>query len=66
MSGQTLNLVTPLVAQLGVGGVGGLAVRYAVKKVAKLAAFITGLAFLLLQYLAYKDIISINYGALEA
>ena len=66
MSEQTPSIITPLVAQLGVGGLGGLAVGYAIKKVAKIFAFIIGLAFLLLQYLAFKDIISINYGALEA
>lgn len=66
MSEQTPSLITPLVTQLGVGGIGGLAVGYAIKKVAKIVAFIIGLAFLMLQYLAFKDIISINYGALEA
>ena len=65
MSEQTPSLITPLVTQLGVGGIGGLAVGYAIKKVAKIVAFILGLAFLMLQYLAFKDIISINYGALE-
>jgi uncharacterized membrane protein (Fun14 family) len=65
MSEQTPSLITPLVTQLGVGGIGGLAVGYAVKKIAKIVAFIIGLAFLMLQYLAFKDIISINCGALE-
>jgi uncharacterized membrane protein (Fun14 family) len=65
MSEQTPSIITPLVTQLGVGGIGGLSVGYAIKKVAKIVAFIVGIAFLGLQYLAYKDIISINYGALE-
>lgn len=38
---------------------------YAVKKVAKVVAVIIGLFFLGLQYLAYKGIIDVNYGALE-
>lgn len=59
------SLLTPLVTQLGVGGIGGICVGYALKKVAKIVAFIVGLAFLGLQYLAYVGIININYGALE-
>lgn len=38
---------------------------YAVKKVAKVVAVIIGLFFLGLQYMAYKGIIDVNYGALE-
>lgn len=62
---ESPSLLTPLITQLGVGGIGGLCVGYALKKVAKITAFLIGIAFLGLQYLAYKDIISINYGALE-
>lgn len=62
---ETPSILTPLVAQLGVGGIGGLCVGYAVKKVAKVVAVIIGLFFLGLQYLAYKGIIDVNYGALE-
>ena len=62
---ETPSLLTPLVAQLGVGGIGGLCVGYALKKVAKVVAVIIGLFFLGLQYLAYKGIISINYIGLE-
>ena len=40
MSEQTPSLITPLVAQLGVGGLGGLSVRYAVKKIAKIVVSI--------------------------
>ncbi len=62
---ESPSLLTPLITQLGVGGIGGLCVGYALKKVAKITAFLIGIAFLGLQYLAYQDIISINYGALE-
>jgi len=62
---ETPSILTPLVAQLGVGGIGGLCVGYAVKKVAKVVAVIIGLFFLGLQYLAYKGVIDVNYGALE-
>lgn len=56
--------MTPLTAQLGMGGVGGFLVDYALKKIAKLIAVLLGLAFVGLQYLAYKGIIQINYEAL--
>ena len=62
---ETPSILTPLIAQLGVGGIGGLCVGYAVKKVAKVVAVIIGLFFLGLQYLAYKGVIDVNYGALE-
>ena len=62
---ETPSIFYPIVTQLGVGGVGGLCVGYAIKKIAKIVAVIIGLAFLGLEYLAYQGIISINYGALE-
>ncbi|MBN2334686.1 FUN14 domain-containing protein [Candidatus Bathyarchaeota archaeon] len=62
---ETPSILTPLIAQLGVGGIGGLCVGYAIKKVAKIVAVLIGLFFLGLQYLAWKGIIDVNYGALE-
>ena len=60
------ELITPLATQLGIGGVAGFCVGYAMKKVAKLAAIILGFAFIGLQYLAYKGIIAIDYTALKS
>ena len=57
------DILTPLLTQLGVGGVAGLCVGYALIKMGRIIAFILGLAFLGLQYLAYVGIISINYTA---
>ena len=63
---ESPSLLTPLLAQLGVGGLGGLCVGYAVKKVAKIVAVIIGLFFLGLQYLAYQGIINdIDYIGLK-
>ena len=59
------NLLTPLVGEIGIGGVGGFLVGFAIKKAAKIIALIIGLFFLSLQYLAFKDIITIDYGALQ-
>lgn len=60
-----VDILAPLLTQLGIGGVAGLCVGFALKKIGKLFAFLLGIAFLGLQILAYKGIININYGALE-
>jgi len=59
-----VEILTPLLTQLGVGGVAGLCVGYALKKVGKIAAFILGIAFIGLELLAYKGIIDIHYDTL--
>ena len=60
-----VEIITPLMTQLGVGGIVGLCVGYALKKIGKLIAILVGIAFLGLELLAYKGIIRINYLALE-
>ncbi len=59
-----VEVLTPLLTQLGVGGVAGLCVGFALKKIGKLVAVLIGIAFLGLEFLAWKGIISINYDAL--
>jgi len=59
------NILTPLAGEISIGGIGGFLAGWALKKVAKMVAVIIGLAFLGLQYLAYENIIQINYGALQ-
>ena len=59
------EIFTPVAGEVGIGAVGGFLVGYALKKIAKILAVILGLGFLLLQYLAYKGIIVINYDALQ-
>ncbi len=59
-----VEILTPLLTQLGVGGIAGLCVGYALKVVGKIIAFVIGLAFIGIELLAYKGIISINYQAL--
>lgn len=58
--------MTPLAGEIGVGGIGGFLSGWALKKAAKMVAVLIGVAFLGLQYLAYRDIISIDYGALQS
>jgi len=58
------EIVSPLVYQLGIGGIGGFIVGYAVKKISKLIAVVIGLFIIVLLYLGTQGIISINYSAL--
>lgn len=52
-------------AALGFGGVAGLVVGYAAKKVTKVVAVILGLVFILLQILVYNELINVNWGAVQ-
>lgn len=58
------NVLTPIVYQLGLGGLSGFIIGYAVKKLIKLLIILTGFFFLVLAYLGYKGIININYKEL--
>jgi len=53
--------INPLLVQLGTGGVAGFVVGYAFKKFMKILLVLVGLFFVMLQYLAYIGLISINY-----
>jgi len=59
------DILTPIIWEVGIGGIGGFVVGYALKKLAKLVVLILGLGFILLEYLAYLGIISINFAALQ-
>jgi uncharacterized membrane protein (Fun14 family) len=58
------EVLTPIVYQLGIGGILGFFVGYAVKKLTKLIAVLIGLFALLLIYFGYQGVISINYNRL--
>jgi uncharacterized membrane protein (Fun14 family) len=53
-------------AALGFGGVAGLVVGYTAKKLTKLMALALGAAFILVQVLAYKGLIAINWDAVQS
>jgi len=57
-------VLTPLVYQLGIGGIGGVLAGYAVKKISKLILVLIGLLVFFLFYLGTQGIISINYEEL--
>jgi uncharacterized membrane protein (Fun14 family) len=58
------EVVSPLVFQLGVGGVGGFIVGFALKKLSKVVLFLIGVFVLALIYLSTQGIIKVNYDAL--
>ncbi len=58
------EIISPLVYQLGIGGVGGFIVGYAIKKLSKLIVVLIGLFILLLIYLGTQGVISVNYDGL--
>jgi uncharacterized membrane protein (Fun14 family) len=55
------TILTPLIAQIGLGGIGGLLVGYAFKKLLKIIAVILGIFIFGLFLLAYEGVININY-----
>ncbi len=65
IKGKTMSeLISPIAYQIGVGGVGGFIVGYAVKKISKLVMILIGLAIIVLLYLGASGILSINYDKL--
>ena len=58
------NILPSISFQLGVGGVGGFLVGYALKKFSKLVAIMIGLFVLVLLYLSTQGVISLNFEGL--
>jgi uncharacterized membrane protein (Fun14 family) len=58
------EIITPVVWQLGLGGVGGFIAGFALKKLTKLVIVVIGLFVLALLYLSIQGVININYAAL--
>jgi len=58
------EMISPLVYQLGIGGIGGFIVGYAIKKISKLIVVLIGLFVVALLYLGTSGMISVNYEAL--
>jgi len=51
----------PILFQLGIGGIGGFFIGYAIRKVIKIA-LILGIVVFSLLFLVYAKVIGINYG----
>ena len=59
------SFITPLVTQLGVGGIIGLCIGFALKKIAKIAAAIIGLFSLGLIYMESQEMITVDWLGVE-
>jgi uncharacterized membrane protein (Fun14 family) len=58
------EIITPLVYQFGLGGIGGFILGFALKKIAKLFIVLIGIFIVALLYLGMNGVISINYDSL--
>jgi uncharacterized membrane protein (Fun14 family) len=58
------EVIGPVIYELGLGGVGGFVVGFALKKIAKIFLILIGVLVAVLLYLGASDIININFGAL--
>jgi len=57
------EVLLPIAYQLGIGGIGGFFVGYAVKKIVRMAIIIGVFAFSLV-FLAYANVINVDYDEL--
>ena len=57
------EVLVPIAYQLGIGGIGGFFFGYVVKKVIRIAIIIAVFVFSLI-YLAYSNVINVDYDAL--
>jgi len=64
MGDLTQTLMGPAAA-LGFGGVTGAIVGYTAKKLTKVVAILVGVVFILVQYLVYKGLISVNWEVVQ-
>ena len=62
----TLDLVPESIPGLGFGGVAGLIVGYAAKKLTALAAVLLAMLFVLLQVLAHMGFVTVDWGAIQS
>lgn len=61
----TLNeSLAPVIFQLCIGGIGGFLIGYALKKFFRLALIIGVIVFILI-FLAYTNVINVDYGGLS-
>ena len=59
------TFLKPLTGDMSIGVVGGFIIGYGAKKVARMVAVAFSLGLFALQLLAYKEVITIDYSALQ-
>ncbi|MEM2439818.1 MAG: FUN14 domain-containing protein [Candidatus Bathyarchaeia archaeon] len=58
------DILPTIIYELGLGGLGGFLMGFALKKLSKLILFLVGLFIAFLVYLNIKGVLSLNYEAL--
>jgi uncharacterized membrane protein (Fun14 family) len=58
------EVVSPLIYQIGIGGIGGFIIGFLIKKLSKLIIILIGLFLVALIYLSTQGMISISYNSL--
>lgn len=61
MTSESLGYLFPGAGSLALGGITGVALGYAVKKIMKIAVFVVGCFFGGLAWLSYKGIVQVNW-----
>jgi len=61
---STNDLFPPFLYQVGLGGIGGFLVGYAVKKIIKILAVLIGAFIVFILYLGYIGVLNVNYDKL--
>ncbi len=61
-----LDLLKPYLPDLSVGALLGFCAGYAIKKIGKVAVFVLGAIFILIQVLAYLGLLTVNWVKVQA
>jgi uncharacterized membrane protein (Fun14 family) len=57
------EIVSPIIYQIGIGGIGGFIIGFLLKKLSKLIIILIGLFLVALIYLSIQGMISISYNS---
>ncbi|MEM2537577.1 MAG: FUN14 domain-containing protein [Candidatus Bathyarchaeia archaeon] len=58
------DILSPIIYELGLGGICGFIIGFSIKKLGKLILFLIGLFAAILVYLGLKGVLNVNYEAL--
>jgi uncharacterized membrane protein (Fun14 family) len=64
MTSESLGFLFPGAGSLALGGIMGVAVGYAIKKIFKIAVFVLGCFFAGIVWLSYKGLVSVNWNSI--
>ena len=65
MTSESFGFLFPGAGSLALGGIMGVAVGYAIKKIFKIAVFVLGCFFAGIVWLSYKGLVSVNWNSIS-